>query len=214
MTIRHWLWILALLIAPAVLPAFGPPSLHSFAQRHKTPAITLVAREDDPRIPAVRAALEFWNHTLAELPTSFRLGPITRVDGKVSEADLSELSESNPRRIWLRHHPQPFDAFSGDFIIVLSDAEIISFTSGIGDRMLIAIRSAAYPPLSLPNVLPNVIAHEIGHALGLEHNNNPSMLMCGRPAPCRPAAFVSDTPRMFTLTRDDIARLRELYAAR
>ena len=77
--------------------------------------------------------------------------------------------------------------------------------------MLVAIKNGSTPPLNLPNVLPNVIAHEIGHALGLQHNADPTTLMCGRPAPCRPAAFVSDEPRMFPLTSADIARLHELY---
>jgi hypothetical protein len=61
--------------------------------------------------------------------------------------------------------------------------------------------------------LHNVVAHEIGHALALQHNGDPTTLMCGRPASCRPAAFTSEEQRMFPLTSDDIARLRELYPA-
>ena len=106
---------------------------------------------------------------------------------------------------------EPFASFPGDLLIVLSDAEFVSFTSRIGDRMLVAIKNGAHPPLSLPNVLPNVIAHELGHAIGLEHNSDPTTLMCGRPAACRPAAFLSDTARMFPLTPADISRLRESY---
>ena len=81
------------------------------------------------------------------------------------------------------------------------------------DRVLVAIKNGSQPPLTLPNVLHNVVAHEIGHALGLQHNGDPTTLMCGRPASCRPAAFTSEEQRMFPLTGDDIARLRELYPA-
>jgi Matrixin len=178
---------------------------------HRIPAITVVARVDDPRLPAVKQAVEYWNQTLAALPTPFRLGAITRVDGKVPDDDLEELSNSSPRGLWIRYHPRPFAAFGGDLIIVLSDAEFVSFTSRIGDRMLVAIKNGSHPPLSSPNVLPNVIAHEIGHAIGLEHNDDPATLMCGRPASCRPGVFASDVPKMFSLTPADIARLLELY---
>ena len=99
-------WLLPLLLIPAVALAREPPSLHSLAQKHVIPAITLVARENDPRIAAVREAVDFWNRILAGLPTSFRLGSITRVDGAVSEADLTDLSNSSPRGFWLRRHPQ------------------------------------------------------------------------------------------------------------
>ena len=151
------------------------------------------------------------NQSLAALPTPFHLGAITRVDGKVADDVLEDLADWSVRGFWIRHHPQPFASFGGDLIIVMSDAEFVSFTSHIGDRMLIAIKNGSRPPLSRPNVLPNVIAHEIGHAIGLEHNDDPSTLMCGRPAPCRPGVFASDDPKMFPLTPADVERLRKLY---
>jgi hypothetical protein len=39
--------------------------------------------------------------------------------------------------------------------------------------------------------------------LGLPHNADPAMLMCGRPSDCRPALFRSDTKVFFPLTDAD-----------
>jgi Matrixin len=203
--------LLPLILIPGFVAACGMPWQWGPQRWHQIPAITIIAREDDPRLPAVRQAVDYWNQLLAALPTPFHLGAITRVDGKVSEDDLEELSKWSPRDLWTRHHPQPLASFGGDLIIVLSDAEFVSFTSRIGDRMLIAIKNGTRPPLSRPNVLPNVIAHEVGHAIGLEHNEDPATLMCGRPASCRPGVFASDVPKMFPLTSADIATLRKLY---
>jgi hypothetical protein len=211
--LRRLRLLLLLLVVPGLVAAFGLPWQGSPIHWQNVPAITIIAREDDPRLPAVREAVEFWNRTLSVLPTPFHLGAITRVDGTVPDQDLRDLSASTPRGFWIRQHPEPFATFGGDLLIVLSDAEFVSFTSRIGDRVLVAIKNGSQPPLTLPNVLHNVVAHEIGHALGLQHNGDPTTLMCGRPASCRPAAFTSDEQRMFPLTSDDIARLRELYPA-
>jgi hypothetical protein len=75
----------------------------------------------------------------------------------------------------------------------------------------VGIRGTSFPPMNLPNVPLNVIAHELGHAIGLGHNSDPTTLMCGRPAPCRPNLFRSDRPRMFPLTDDEKRQLLTMY---
>ena len=67
--------------------------------------------------------------------------------------------------------------------------------------------------MTLPNVARNVIAHELGHAIALGHNSDPAMLMCGRPAPCRPVAFASPNEHYFPLSPDQRALLLRLYPA-
>ena len=76
---------------------------------------------------------------------------------------------------------------------------------------MIGIRSERVFPLTLPNVPRNVIAHELGHAIGLGHNDDPTRLMCGRPAPCRPDAFESRAARFFPLTVEEETMLLEAY---
>jgi hypothetical protein len=58
--------------------------------------------------------------------------------------------------------PASLERFSGDVLIVLSNATFISYTAYAEDRIVIAIKNCTTPPLSLPNVLRNVVAHELG----------------------------------------------------
>jgi hypothetical protein len=102
----------------------------------------------------------------------------------------------------------------GDLIVALSDAVFVSFATppGPGRKVLVGIRTErGRPPMSLPKGARNVILHELGHAIGLGHNTDASLLMCGRPAPCRPEAFQSPMERYFPLSDAERALLLSLY---
>jgi predicted Zn-dependent protease len=177
----------------------------------KVPSITVVSAEDDPRIGSLREAVDHWNRTFAELGTPFRLGELTFVTGSVPDADVQSLGNQVIDHTWWPTLPDSVKRFPGDSIVVLSQAQFLSYSAHRGHRSIVAIKNENMPPLTLPNVLRNVIAHELGHTIGLEHNQDPTLLMCGRPASCRPDAFRSETPRFFPLSVDERKRLLVLY---
>ena len=177
----------------------------------KVPAITVVGVAADPRQALVRDAVAFWNATLAGLGSGFRLGGIAQGPESVPDTVLPGLSNdvlSGARPVL----PPELWAIPGDIVVALSNANFVSFSmhspSGKG---LVAIKSVYFYPMNLPNVPRNVIAHEFGHAIGLAHNADPTKLMCGRPAPCRPTEFQSNTQRYFPLAEDEKALLLRLY---
>jgi hypothetical protein len=185
-------------------PRLGVPTLGW----NLVPTITVVSGAGDPRLPLVRDAVAFWNSTLSELGSGFKLGALTQMVGTIPVHDLKNL---RPPVLEL---PESVTRIKGNIVIVLSDSsEFLSFSGGraTDGKVMVAIKDSGSFPLTLPNVARNVIAHELGHAIGLRHNSDPTTLMCGRPAQCRPDLFRSDQPRMFPLTDDEKRQLLTMY---
>ena len=207
---RRWslvFWPLAALVATGAIAwntALGN-------QWTKNPTITVVSEAGDPRRESVRAAVAYWNRTFAEVGTPLRLGEIAWVTDSVPDSDIQSLARQSRFYNPWPAIPDSIERYPGDLIIVLSNARFISFTALRGNRAVIGIKDGTIPPLSLPNVVQNVIAHEIGHAIGLDHNRDPQLLMCGRPAPCRPDAFEASTSRIFPLSEAERSQLLDLY---
>jgi len=174
---------------PAVQRSLALPRGWNFA-----PSISvLLTEEGDPRVALVADAAAFWNNVFSELATQFRLGALTQVGGAVPVQDLKMLAANivgtgRPAR----ELPESVRRITGNIVVALSDGDFISLT--------------------LPNVARNVIAHEFGHAIGLSHNADPTMLMCGRPASCRPDLFTSEVPKYFPLNEAEKAHLRRMYS--
>jgi hypothetical protein len=201
---------LTLVLALAPLGALAQYS----ASWTRMPTVGVVANGDDPRVALVEEAVKFWNDTLAALGSGFRLGPVTRVDQPIPEGALDTLSHAalgsyGPNGVRV---PDALRTGPGDLTVYLAHTEFVSFAGPFDDgRRVVGIRGLQFPPLTFPNVARNVIAHEIGHAIALGHNVDPALLMCGRPAPCRPGAFRSSEPRMFPLSEEEKRQLLSMY---
>jgi hypothetical protein len=181
----------------------------------KIPSVTVLWIADDARVQLVRDAVAYWNRLFAEIDTPFRLGQVSRAAETIPIEQLRELSGRAVTPAGRPDFPANLSQVQGDLIVALSDGDFISFgfTWPQQQKALVGIKDDRSLPLKLANVARNVTAHELGHAIGLRHNSDPTMLMCGRPASCRPDAFTDQTERFFPLTDGEKATLRAMYPA-
>lgn len=207
---------LFLLFLLACSQAAGAATLFPYRARgwNKIPTIVVLGQQGDWRNQLVSDAVEFWNQQLAEIGSGFRLGPVRFVSEILPPGELATLSQAvlDGKRE-LVSPPSGFMQIEGDLIIALSDGAFVSFATSFQktDKRLIAIRSFQTAPFRFTAVGRNIMAHEFGHAIGLGHNDDPTKLMCGRPAPCRPGDFRSDVEHFFPLMEEEKQILLKLY---
>ena len=205
--------VVLLLLGAAVL---APPAAGQTLERR---VVVVVPEADDPRVAHTRAAITFWNRTLADLGLDVRLREAALVVGppgmRAIETFARFVSQRGGRIPKGRDGPQPppeLAALGGDVVVLLSRQPLLPFAwplIGSPDH-LVAIRTARIGRPREDTVLRNVIAHELGHTLGLRHNRGGASLMCG---PCSSLAARESPGGWLPLTARDRSLLRALHGS-
>lgn len=196
----------------------SPPRVDAARSAPTVLRVTVLGEAEDARLPPVREALAHWNGEAARLGLTMRFDsgtvrpapvPVEPLEGALRAASRA-MPWGGPGVLRLR---VALSDVPGDVVIPLAPADLVSFgvTRGTGRVGVIGLRPADRWPLSLPNTARNVVAHELGHVLGLAHTADSTTLMCGRPAACRPSAFVAPSPRFFPLTAADERQLQRRW---
>jgi hypothetical protein len=189
----------------------------------RIPMITICARQDDARVRLLEEAIAFWNTSLERIGTPWRIGPFRHSTELVPSELLERLSAGAARSELPAGALDGLVTIPGDMVIVMSDGIFTSFTRTLPHRqgVLIAIRACTSGRLRRSSTVRNLIAHELGHAVGLDHNDDPTTLMCEMPVSRwkgLPAArrhkrdgTTASQEAFLPLTDDELALLRRLY---
>ena len=171
--------------------------------------VVLRAADNDHGPSVASEAIAFWNRVLAELHLGTRLVETTLIATSRSERVL----ENYTRALWQQagrlspgrrgpKEPRVLEQLGADVVVFLSRQPTMSFAWPLRQSPIYFV---AVPSQT---VTRNIIAHELGHALGLEHQNDPRVLMC---SPCLEDQREIDTESFLPLTPYDRRRLRELH---
>ena len=114
---------------------------------NRSPSVTVVASGDDPRVEQVYGAVAFWNKTLEQVGSGFRIGAVTRVSQPIPEEALKQWSEATLAGNWRWMDPSEFlGNLPGDLVIFLANSRFVSFSVPPAEMVVGSSQSAASTP--------------------------------------------------------------------